>query len=574
VSENNTDGTIIGPQSEPVPTHRSRVDLLAGAWPLVGRRGSVWATAAVMLALAGVLGSVLGARAMAHSDAERQRLASHLSAAEIAAVLKLAIRREEDLTISTSAFVANNPNVTPAAFDRWIESLRAIQRYPELQNIGLVKLVEAPQLAAFEAHEVSDPIRPLGPRSVSPAGDFQILPAGKRPHYCLAAAGMASDAADYVPEGLDYCEVIPNMITTRDSGLTGYAPIAEAGAKGLGVGTPVYRTGVTPSTVRGRRQAFLGWLGERIQPKVLLQTALVGHPDAAVVFRFDTRYSHVAFASGKPPAGGQSTTIPVALGREAGLRGDEGWTMQSFSANVSAGVSANGNALTLLVGGSLLSVLLGLLVSVLGTGRMRALSLVGEKTRELSRKNHELFELALHDPLTGLPNRSLVLDRTERMLARCARDPDVTAGALFVDVDGFKHVNDSLGHAAGDLLLTVVGERLLSAVRDQDTVGRLGGDEFIVLVESSTDDASLEPLAGRMIELLREPVELGGASTSMSVTVSIGLAVGRYETADQLLRDADLALYAAKAAGKNRYALFDADLHPSGGHPALLRPVR
>jgi diguanylate cyclase (GGDEF)-like protein len=572
VSENNTDGTTIGPTSEPVPSHRSRIDLRASAWPLVGRRASVWATAAVVLALAGVLGSVLGARAMAHSDAERQRLASHLSAAEIAAVLKLAIRREEDLTISTSAFVASNPNVTPAAFDRWIESLRAIRRYPELQNIGLVKLVEASQLAAFEAREASDPIRPLGPRSVSPAGDFEILPAGKRPYYCLAAAGMASDAADYVPEGVDYCEVIPNMVTTRDSGLTGYAPIAEAGTTGLGVGTPVYRTGVTPSTVQGRRQTFLGWLGERIQPRVLLQTALVGHPGAAVVFRFDTRYSHVAFASGKPPAGAQSTTIPVAVGREAGLQGDEGWTMQSFSANASASVFSKANALTLLVGGSLLSVLLGLLVSVLGTGRMRALSLVREKTRELSEKNHELFELALHDPLTGLPNRSLVLDRAERTLARCARDPNVIAGALYVDVDGFKHVNDSLGHAAGDLLLTVVGERLLSAVRDQDTVGRLGGDEFIVLVESSTDDAALEPLASRMIELLREPVELGGASASMSVTASIGVAVGRYETADQLLRDADLALYAAKAAGKNRYTLFDASLRPSDGHPAL-RPV-
>jgi diguanylate cyclase (GGDEF)-like protein len=569
VSEGKTDGTTVGPKSEPVRPQRSHIELRAGAWPLIGRRGSLWAMAAVVLALTGVAGAVLGARAMAHSDAQRQRLASHLTAAEIASVLELAIRREEDLTISTSAFVASNPNVTPAAFDRWIESVRAIQRYPELQNIGLLKLVPASQLAAFEAREASDPIRPLGPQSVSPAGGFQVLPTGKRPYYCLAAAGLASDAADYVPEGMDYCELIPTMIATRDSGLTGYAPVADAGTTGLGVGTPVYRTGVTPSTARARRQAFLGWLGERIEPKVLLQTALVGHPGAAVVFRFDTRYSHVAFASGKPPAGAQSATIPVAVGREAGLQGDEGWTMQSFSASVSASVFGNGNALTLLVGGSLLSVLLGLLVSVLATGRMRALSLVREKTRELSEKNQELFELALHDPLTGLPNRSLVLDRAERMLARSAREPDVVAGALYVDVDGFKHVNDSLGHAAGDLLLTVVGERLQSAVRDQDTVGRLGGDEFIVLVESSTDDVALESLATRMIELLREPVELGGASASMSVTVSIGVAVGRYETADQLLRDADLALYAAKAAGKNRYTLFDARLHLSEGHPAL-----
>jgi diguanylate cyclase (GGDEF)-like protein len=567
VPHGTTDGTTIDPRSEPVSAARSRSDARGGSQP--AHRGRLWAIAAIALVLAGVLGSALGARAVAHSGAERQRLASHLTAAEIASVLKLAIRREEDLTLGTSAFVASDPNVTPTGFDRWIESMRAIQRYPELRNIGLVKLVQASQLSAFEAHEASDPIRPLGPRSLSPVGDFQILPAGKRAYYCLAVAGLARNAADYLPEGLDYCKLIRTMITTRDSGLTGYAPLAEAGATGLGVATPVYRTGVVPATVNGRRRAFLGWLGERIEPKVLLQTALVGHPHAAVVFRFHTHHSNVAFASGKPPAGAQSTTIPVALGREAGLAGDEGWTMQSFSPRVSAGIFASRTALSLLAGGSLMSVLVALFGFVLASGRMRARSLVREKTRELSRKNRELLELALHDPLTGLPNRSLVLDRAEHMLARCARDPDVSAGALFVDVDGFKRVNDNLGHAAGDLLLRVVGERLQSTVRDQDTVGRLGGDEFIVLAESSADDAALESLAQRMIELLREPIAAGGAGSSISMTVSIGVAVGRYQTTDQLLRDADMALYAAKAAGKNRYALFDAGPRPSHPHAAL-----
>jgi diguanylate cyclase (GGDEF)-like protein len=574
VSESETGSARIGPGSEPAPPHASRIDRRTRVRLLIRRRGSLWATgAAVLLVFAGVLGAVFGAQTVASSDAQRQRLASHLTAAEIASVLKLAIRREEDLTISTSAFVANNPNVTPAAFDRWIESMLAIERYPELQNIGLVKRVGASQLKAFEAHEATDPLRPLGPTSVPPSGGFQLLPAGRRPYYCLAVAGMASDAAAVVPQGLDYCALISAMVGTRDSGLTGYAPLAEAGTTGLGVSTPVYRTRFKPSTAQGRRQAFLGWLGERIQPRVLLQTALIGHPGAAVVFRFNASDSHVAFASGTPPAGAQSTTIPVALGREAGLQRDEGWTMESYSASISASVFSNRNALLVLVGGSLLSVLIGLLLSVLGTGRTRARALVREKTRELSEKNRELFALALHDPLTGLPNRSLVLDRAERMLARSARDPDVIAAALYVDVDRFKDVNDSLGHAAGDRLLTVVGERLQSAVRDQDTVGRLGGDEFIVLVDSSTDEAALESLANRMIQLLREPIDIGGASATMSVTVSIGLAVGRYETADQLLRDADLALYAAKAAGKDRCTVFDASLHPNGGDPAL-RPLR
>ena len=184
-----------------------------------------------------------------------------------------------------------------------------------------------------------------------------------------------------------------------------------------------------------------------------------------------------------------------------------------------------------------------------------------EKTRELSQKNRELSHQALHDTLTGLPNRALVLDRAEQLLARAARQPGMVAGALFIDIDGFKHVNDNLGHAAGDQLLKVVGERLQGAVREEDTVGRLGGDEFVVLVESTADEATLDLLADRLTEVLREPVELDDGRKIFSVTASIGVAVGQYATPDALLRDADLALYAAKAAGKDRYALFDASMY-------------
>ncbi|HYM55468.1 MAG TPA: EAL domain-containing protein [Solirubrobacteraceae bacterium] len=533
----------------------------AGTPVIRGRRG-VWAVATVMLVLAGVLASVLSARAVTRSDADRARLASHLAAADVASALKLAIRREEDLTISTSAFVVGNPRASGADFDTWIESMHAMQRYPELQNIGLVALVGASHLAAFEARMTANPLRPRGPLSAAPTGGLQILPAGKRPYYCIAVAGLARNAASYLPTGLDYCELIKTMITARDSGLTGYAPLADVGATALGVETPVYRGGVTPSTVTARRQAFVGWLGERLQPKVVLEGALEGHPNVAVVFRYDSRYSHIKFTSGAAPSGAQSTKIPLQVGREAGLANAyEGWTVQSFSAGAAGGVLGDRNALALLSGGILLSVLLGLFVLVLGSGRTRARRLVRQKTRELSQKNSELSHLALHDTLTGLPNRALVLDRAAQMLARAARRADTVAGALFVDVDGFKRVNDDLGHAAGDRLLTVVGERLQSAVRDQDTVGRLGGDEFVVLVECTVDEAALDVLADRVTEILREPIELDDSRKTFSVTASIGVAVGRYATPDALLRDADLALYAAKAAGKDRYALFDASMH-------------
>jgi diguanylate cyclase (GGDEF)-like protein len=504
----------------------------------------IWALATALLVLGGVLATVLGARAIARSDADRGHLAFHLASAEVASTLRLAIQHEEDLVISASAFITGSRHPSAAGFDRWAESVHAMSRYPELQNIGLVELVPHARLAAFQARMAADPVRPFGPRSAPLRDDSGIVPVGSRPYYCLAVAGLTRSIASYLPVGLDYCALAPTLITARDSGVTSYAPFTHMGSTALGIQIPVYTGGVTPPTIAARRRAFVGWLGELLLPGVVLQRALDGRTGMAVRFRYQSGHTHVQFTSGNAPAHGQADTIRL----------DNGWSVQSFGPAVAAGVFSDRDALILLIGGVLVSGLLGLLVWVLGTGRTRALSLVSEKTRELSHQ-------ALHDPLTGLPNRALVLDRAEQMIARTARQPNMVAGALFIDVDGFKHVNDSLGHAAGDQLLKVAGERLQGHMRPQDTVGRLGGDEFVVLVETDADQATLDVLADRLTSALRAPVELGASGKIFSVTASIGVAVGRYESPDELLRDADLALYAAKAAGRDRYALFDVSMY-------------
>jgi diguanylate cyclase (GGDEF)-like protein len=362
---------------------------------------------------------------------------------------------------------------------------------------------------------------------------------------------------------MDYCALAPTLISARDSGLTSYAPFLDRRGDVLGVETPVYRGGMTPNTVAARQRAFVGWLGELLLPNVVLDQALAGHPNLAVDLRYDSRYSHVAFTRGVGPRHSQRATIDLQVGRAAGLGSGEGWKVETFAAGPGAGIFANWNSRMLLIGGSLLSVVLGLLVLVLATGRRRALALVREKTRELSHQ-------ALHDPLTGLANRVLVLDRAEQMIARAARKPDAAIGALFIDIDGFKQFNDSLGHASGDQLLRVFGERLQGAAREQDTVGRLAGDEFVVLLESSAGDATPERLAERLTRVLRQPVELDDRGRILSVTASIGVAVGRYATPDALLRDADLALYSAKAAGKDRHSLFEAGMYKGLEGPAEL----
>jgi diguanylate cyclase (GGDEF)-like protein len=134
------------------------------------------------------------------------------------------------------------------------------------------------------------------------------------------------------------------------------------------------------------------------------------------------------------------------------------------------------------------------------------------------------------------------------------------AGALFVDIDRLQDVNEKLGTAAGDQLLRIVGERLQRVVRAHDTVGRLGGDEFVILVESAARGIRLDSLARRIIEALHKPVELDDFGPSFVLTASIGVAFGRYATPEDMLRDARLALASAKAAGKDRYTLFNANM--------------
>jgi diguanylate cyclase (GGDEF)-like protein/PAS domain S-box-containing protein len=154
---------------------------------------------------------------------------------------------------------------------------------------------------------------------------------------------------------------------------------------------------------------------------------------------------------------------------------------------------------------------------------------------------------ALHDPLTGLANRTLLRDRLEHALARSAREV-LSTGVLFVDLDEFKAVNDYFGHATGDAVLTEVATRLRAAVRPADTVARVGGDEFVVVCEDVDEEAALA-LGHRLEEAVRRPIVLGG--TEHELTASIGIALGR-EDPDAVMAAADVAVYRAKAGGRGR----------------------
>jgi diguanylate cyclase (GGDEF)-like protein len=185
---------------------------------------------------------------------------------------------------------------------------------------------------------------------------------------------------------------------------------------------------------------------------------------------------------------------------------------------------------------------------------------------ELRRREEEMSFLATHDALTGLPNRTLILDRVEQMLARSLRSQTPVA-ALFVDLDNFKGINDTLGHAVGDELLRAVASRLQGVVRNADALGRLGGDEFVVISEELSLDVGPELIAERLLAALKHPFNLGpDKATRVTVTASIGIAAGEPTSAEELLRGADIAMYRAKWDGKDGYAVFETDMQDTMQH--------
>jgi diguanylate cyclase (GGDEF)-like protein len=177
------------------------------------------------------------------------------------------------------------------------------------------------------------------------------------------------------------------------------------------------------------------------------------------------------------------------------------------------------------------------------------------------RAESRLQHIAYHDGLTHLPNRSHFLEQLGRVVAAAKRNDNARFAVMFLDFDRFKMVNDSLGHGAGDELLVTVARRLQSCLRPTDLVARLGGDEFAILIENFRSDNEIVDLAERLQRVLRDPIRLCGSDVTTSASIGITTSAFLYDAPEQVMRDADIAMYKAKEQGKARYALFDSALH-------------
>jgi diguanylate cyclase (GGDEF)-like protein len=517
-------------ESSPLDRSRSR------------RRFRRWGIVAAGLLAIGVGGSVAAAGVISERNAERSRVEFDRSSSDVVSTLQLAIQRQEDLVVNASGLVASDPTISEAEFGEWAALTNVFDRYPEVGGFGVAVIVPLGEFDAFV-----EQARVERGAQFPADGSFELLPPGDRAFYCLTKLQL-NRTGQMTPIGTDWCAASGLSLTARDSGVSTYTPITVGTDEFLSVNVPIYRADLPLESVEDHRQAFIGWVGTMSTPQLILEQAARAHPGLIVSMSFVEASSTVEFASGPVPAGFDMATTDLG----------NGWTINTFGDVAAETVLGDRESRTALIALVLLSVAVAALVFVLGTGRARAVRLVAERTGELHHR-------ALHDELTGLPNRALIIDRLDQLLARNRRrgsDPS----ALFIDIDDFKNVNDTLGHQAGDQLLRDVTARLTSTLRTADTLGRMGGDEFVVLIDGDravdgfSTPRSPELVAERLLAVMREPFELDGASAPLVVNTSIGIATGDRNSGDELLRDADVALYEAKAAGKNRFEVFDPEM--------------
>ncbi len=483
----------------------------------------------------------------------RKRQAFATQATQLTTTLDALLLHDTDFLAALRATLTVHPDLSQAGFQELYDQLEGTRRQVGAIGTTFVRPVGGAQLRSFLAWRAHNPaLRDLVKGRWLP---FRRRDGGP---YCLAsvsasAAGALGRPLAAILQG-DWCDSSSTIggsqaamlrLATDTGGLTS-DPVATEGISTMVATAAVYRHGASLRDRAARRAALVGWVATSFDVQRLLHTILARHPglELAVYHSnpLSTTGTLIASAGGRRPQADSEWRV---------LPDERSWTLRVGGALPAIGVAANVQGLLILLTGCVLSTLLAAIVLLLARSRAVALALVRARTAELE-------HMAMHDALTGLPNRLLAIDRGGQMLARIPRAGRPVV-ALYLDLDGFKSVNDTFGHPSGDLVLREAGARIQSAIRDADTAARLGGDEFVVLTEMSGDASDIERLAARLHLALSEPYELGAGAEERSVTltVSIGIAKAVSGSIDSLLGDADIALYAAKQSGRNRTVSFE-----------------
>jgi diguanylate cyclase (GGDEF)-like protein len=509
---------------------------------------------AFAILLTGVIVSVAGGLWWRSSVQGEHTRAFERTASDVSTTLAAMLRRDADFVTTLRAIMSVQPQMSASRFDRWFAELNGYERQVGGLGTSIIARVPPGELSSFLARRDADPAF----RALIGGRPERVLVEGAPT--CLLVAGVSESgrlgaAVAHALQG-DWCEpsspigisqAIP-MRTQADTGGMLVLPVTAHGVETMFFQTAFYRGDAPLRSITQRRRAVAGWISSSFDIPAVVRAAMKGHNGLGVALYHANPGQPVALINRVGVVARTDTPH-----YRASFKIDGPWALVVSQGATAGGLSPELQGLLVTLIGIAVSGLLFALVLVLARSREHALGMVRAKTSEL---RHQ----ALHDALTGLPNRLLALDRAEQMLARAARAHRPMA-ALYIDLDGFKHVNDTFGHAAGDELLCAVARRLNTVLRDGDTAARLSGDEFLVLLEPGDLDAGPELVAERLLGLLRRPYEVPRArGRRLSLTASIGIALAVDGTPDELLYAADLALYRAKTGGRDQSVVFRSEM--------------
>lgn len=456
----------------------------------------------------------------------------------------------EQIVRGAQGLYAASGAVERGEFQAYINTLQLGANYSGIEGVGIMPIVPYAQknahIAAMRKQGFPDyMIKPEGPRGIY-APVIQLEPFVGRNLQSLGRDPYADPAHRSAME------------QARDSGapaITGKVRLVQHSETDVQPGflmfLPMYKKGAHSDTIAARRANITGWVVAPFRMDSLMAGLYGRRASMADITIYDgvemtpqTMLYNSRAVSGEP----HNTRIEATEYIEVGGRT---WTLAIRSLPEFDVLQGEDSSRLIAIAGIGLSLLLTLLSWTLLSGRARAIALAQEMTRELRESEARFRHQAQHDGLTGLPNRALFSDRLEQALAQAKRHR-VRLALMFVDLDAFKPINDNLGHHVGDFLLKEVAARMQQHVRASDTVARIGGDEFVVLLPSIDQVQDASVLAEIIRRAINQPFEMPDGKV-LNVSSSIGVAVYPENGIDemQLSRNADSAMYCAKQNGRN-----------------------
>lgn len=516
----------------------------------MGRKGLVWLGVMWPALVIWVIGAALTVFALRWEQRERQidehaRVHSRLT--EVRAAIEHRMNTYTQVLRSGVALFHSSHNVERDEWAAFVKGMAVSESFPGIHGVGFAQWVPESQRKSF-----LERMRKGG------APQFEIRPPGTRQHYVPVTYLEPQTDRNRRALGFDMLseplrnQAILQAIDTGLPAITGKLRLAsepnQSPALGFLMYLPVFRQGMPTFTEAQRHSALVGLVNSPFRIDDLMAGILGENPDRASLRVFDgseVKPDELLYAPLRPanPALAPRLSYATAALQIHGRQ----WTIE-LALPESPATSADTNSALIAVTGGLITLLAGALAA-----------LIVNRMRMMRWAEQHYFRLANYDALTTLPNRSMFLDVLESGLKKAASDGR-TMALLFVDLDNFKDVNDTLGHAGGDALLREVAARLNRCVSENDMVCRLGGDEFTVLLSDVDRGDAAATVASEIVSALESPFQVSDEHCFVSASIGITLYPNDGDTAAALLRNADQAMYGAKKLGRNRFLFYSPSL--------------